>query len=237
MTASARTATRALRALMMALGIFVAAVAGPVAASEVLPLSVSCGLPHPDRNLARGTFEGRAALRFVLDVDDTGECKADIARGGYNRAELRSENLPRDRTLRVSFDVFIPKGFPATGGIALGQFHQNGKKPLVLLMASRDDYRATAGTGLKRLTGDIDRGGALFDGDAYGRWHRIVMEARFARGDGGFIRVSVDGAVRFEARGATVASEPYFKIGLYGRRDRMAGRLTVYVTPPMLTLE
>ena len=113
MTVSVRGAMRARRVLAVALGILLAAVAGPVVAAEVLPLSVSCGLPHPARNLAHGTFEGRTALRFVLDVDDTGECKADIARGGYNRAELRSENLPRDRKLKVSFDVFIPKGFAA----------------------------------------------------------------------------------------------------------------------------
>lgn len=237
MTDSGATAARARCLLVVVLGIVLVTAAGPVAASEVLPLTVSCGLPHPDRNLARGTFEGRPALRFVLGRDDTGRCKADIARGGYNRAELRSDRLPRGRVLRVSFDVFLPKNFPATGGIAIGQFHQIGGKPLVLLMASRDAYRATPGTGLKRLGAEVTRRADLFDGDGYGRWHRIVMEARFMRGDGGFIRVRADGRLRFEAQGATVATEPYFKIGLYGRRARMAGRLTVYVTPPVLTLE
>jgi hypothetical protein len=205
---------------------------------EELALKDSCRLPDPARNVVRGTFEGRTAIRFTLGLDDTGTCPADIRRGGYNRAELHSiENLPRDRTVTIGFDVFIPQGFAATAGIALGQFHQVDGPPLILLMASGEDYRVTTGSGLRALGAKVASRRHLFETKDFGRWHRIEMAARFSRGENGFIRVNANGATRFEARGPTVRTEPYFKIGLYGRRDRMTGTLTAYVTPPEITVE
>ena len=209
------------------------------AGAAVLDLHVSCGLPRgegADGNVTRGRFQSRTAIRFRLDKGDVGQCPADIARGNYNRAELRSDDLPRGRTVRVAFDVFIPARFAATGGVVIGQFHQRGRKPLALLMASDKDYRVNLGSGLRALGASVVRRTPMFGADAYGRWHAIVMEGRFARDGGGAIRVYADGALRFEATGRTVETEPYFKIGLYARRDRIAGSLTVYVTPPELTV-
>ncbi len=215
-------------------GLFVLAAC---AGAAELNLRVSCGLPDADRNLVRGAFHGRVAMRFQLDHDDSGQCRADSRRGNYNRAELRSDYLPRDRTVRVAFDIFIPKSFPATGGIFIGQFHQRREKPLILLAATRDFYKVNTGSGLRKLSATITRRAHLFERGDYGRWHRIVMAARFSRREGGFIRVYSDGDIKFEATGRTVETEPYFKIGLYGRKDRMAGPLTIYVTEPELIVE
>lgn len=209
------------------------------AGAAVLSLHVSCGLPRGEGNggnVARGTFHGRTAIRFRLDKKDIGQCPADVTRGNYNRAELRSDDLPRNRTVRIAFDVFIPTGFPATGGVVIGQFHQRGRKPLTLLMASDKDYRVNPGSGLRALGAAVIRRAPLFASGAYGRWHAIVMEGRFVRSGGGAIRVFADGALRFEATGRTVETEPYFKIGLYARRDRIAGPLIVDVTPPTVTI-
>jgi hypothetical protein len=233
----ARQVRMAYQLLATAAAIFLLAAGGTAGTGE-LALKDSCRLPDPARNVARGTFEGRRAIRFALGLDDTGTCPADIRRGGYNRAELRSiENLPRGHTVTVRFDVFIPKGFAATGGIALGQFHQTDGPPLILLMASGTDYRVTPGSGLRVQGAKVVSRRHLFDARDFGRWHRIEMVARFTAGEDGFIRVASDGATRFEARGPTVRTEPYFKIGLYGRRDRMTGPLTAYVTPPEITVE
>lgn len=203
-----------------------------------LGLKESCTWPAPSRNVVHGTFEGRAAIRFNLAPGDTGTCPADVRRGGYNRAEYRGiDNLPRDRDLRVSFDVFIPKDIAATGDIAFGQFHQTNASPLILLMVSGTRYRASVGSGLRELGARLPLRENLLEASDFGRWQTIEMAARFSRGDDGYIRVKVNGAVRFETTGRTVKTEPYFKIGLYGRRDRMAGPLTVYATEPVLTVE
>jgi hypothetical protein len=213
-------------------------IADGAARAGELALKDSCRLPDPARNVTRGTFEGRSAIRFTLGLDDTGTCPADIRRGGYNRAELRTiENLPRGRTVTIRFDVFIPKGFAATSGIALGQFHQVDGLALILLMASGTDYRVTTGSGLRAQGAKVVSRRHLFEAKDFGRWHGIEMTARFSRGGGGFIRVAADGVTRFEARGPTVRTEPFFKIGLYGRRDRMTGPLTAYVTPPEIVVE
>jgi hypothetical protein len=226
------------RGLSTSAAMFLLLAASCAARGEELALKDSCRLPEPARNVARGTFEGRTAIRFTLGLDDTGTCPADIRRGGTNRAELRSvATLPRDRTVTIRFDVFIPQGFAASGGIALGQFHQTDGPPLLLLMASGTDYRVTTGSGLRALGAQVALRRHLVEARDFGRWHRIEMTARFSRGDNGFIRVGADGATRFEARGPTVRTEPYFKIGLYGRRDRMTGPLTAYVTPPDMTVE
>ena len=220
-----------------AAALFALAISGAARAGE-LALKNSCRLPDPARNVARGVFEDRPAVRFTLGLADTGTCPADIRRGGYNRAELRGiDNLPRDRTVTIRFDVFIPNGFAATGGIALGQFHQTDGPPLILLMASGTDYRVTPGSGLRALGAKVVSRRHLFDAKDFGRWHRIEMAARFSRGGDGFIRVASDGVTRFEARGPTVRTEPYFKVGLYGRRDRMTGPLTAYVRPPEIAVE
>jgi hypothetical protein len=226
-----------LRSTAFAAALLALAISGAACAGE-LALKDSCRLPDPSRNVTRGTFEGRTAIRFTLGLDDTGTCPADIRRGGYNRAELRSiENLPRGRTVTVRFDVFIPRDFAATGGVALGQFHQTDGLALILLMASGTDYRVTPGSGLRALGATVVSRRHLIEARDFGRWHRIEMTARFSRGGDGFIRVASDGATRFEARGTTLRTEPYFKIGLYGRRDRMTGPLTAYVTPPEITVE
>jgi len=200
------------------------------AAAAALDLRVSCGLPRSEgeaRNVARGAFHGRDAIRFRLGLDDAGRCPADLARGTHNRAELRSGDLPLGRTVRIAFDIFIPRGFPATGGIAIGQLHQRRMKPLILLMASGTAYRVGLGSGLRALGAAVVVNEPLIRSDGYGRWHAIVIEGRFAREAGGAIRVFADGALRFEAAGRTVETEPYFKIGLYGLRERMAGPLTL----------
>ncbi len=217
--------------------ILTVAVSMPGRAGEI-DLRDSCRLPDRARNVQRGTFEGRTSIRFELGIDDTGTCPADVRRGGYNRAELRSAgNLPRDRALRISFDVFIPGDIAATGDIAFGQFHQIDEPPLALLMVSDRRYRVSAGSGLRALGAQTPRRDNLLEPSDFGRWHRIEMAARFSRGEDGYIRVSSDGVLRFEAQGATVKTEPYFKIGLYGRRDRMTGPLVVYATPPVVEFD
>jgi hypothetical protein len=104
-------------------------------------------------------------------------------------------------------------------------------------MASETGHRAAPGSGLRALGAQIERGGPLVEPAAFGRWHAVVMEARFSRGCAAAIRIFADGVQRFSANGATFAADPYFKISLYGRRDRMAGPLTVYVTPPSITMD
>lgn len=235
MTRARRHAAKAAALLAV---LFFACAAG--AGGTVLDLRVSCGLPDTDgadRNLTRGTFHGRKAMRFYLDADDAGMCPADIRRGNYNRAELRSGSLPLDRKIRIRFDVFIPTGFPATGGVAVGQFHQRSAQPLVLLFASDKGYRAAPGSGLRALSPTITHRDWLFRSDRYGTWRHITMEALFSHTPNGFIRVYADDRLAFESKGATVRTEPYFKVGIYARRDRIAGPLTVYVTAPTLTVD
>ncbi len=207
-------------------------------AQTQLDLKVSCGWPTPtgaNRSLTYGTFHKRRAMRFFLDIDDKGLCKADIRRGNYNRAELRSASLPHGRKLHIDYDIYIPKPFRASGGIAIGQFHQARKKPLVLLWASSKRYWVSTGTGLRKLGANVVLKKHLFDAQAYGSWQRIRMEALFSNNKDGFIKVYANGTLKFEAIGANVATQPYFKIGLYGRKARMEAPLTVFVTQPKIT--
>ena len=199
-----------------------------------LELRISCGLPDDARSLQRGIFHGRKALRFSLDQNDRGHCTADIARGDHNRVELRSRFLGVGQNIEIGFSVFIPKPFPASDAIYIGQFHQSKQKPLILLGASAKQYRVAAGSGLRALGAKVTRNEALFTAADYGRWQPIVMQARFSTGPDGFIRVYGQGKLAFEALGRTVETEPYFKIGLYGRADRIKAPLVVFVSEPVL---
>ena len=185
--------------------------------SESLPLSVSCGFPDrsgEDRNYSTVELLGRRVSRFYLDHDDAGHCRADIRRGNYNRAEVRSEFLPLDRKVSISFDILIPKQFLATRPVFIGQFHQDSAKPMILLGATRQSgYKVMVGSGLRKLGARVLK----------------RKQARFSRTIDGYIRVYSDGDLKFEAVGRTVETQPYFKIGIYAQRDRIGGPLEVYL--------
>ena len=205
----------------------------PVLISESLPLTVSCGFPDRsgmDRNYATIELDGRRVSRFYLDHDDAGHCRADIRRGNYNRAEVRSEFLPRGKKVSISFDILIPKQFGATNKVYIGQFHHDGAKPMILLGAAKTSgYRVAVGSGLRKLGAKIRQQTPLLSSEDYGAWHRIEMQGRFSRANDGYIRVYSDGALKFEAVGGTVRTRPYFKIGIYARRDRIGAPLEVYL--------
>jgi hypothetical protein len=191
-----------------------------------LELAVSCGLPAPD-SVTTGLFEGREALRFRLSPDDGGQCPSDIVRGGYSRAELRSKPFALDTAVDIRFSVFVPADFSVTGPVFAGQFHQSGAPPLILLAITPDHYRVMVGSGLRALGVVVEQHEPLFDKTAFGRWQDIRLVGRFSRNAGGHVEVHANGIRKFRAIGATVRTQPYFKIGLYGRSNRIQAPLMI----------
>lgn len=185
---------------------------------------------RPD-GLARVTFpDGSRAERFILGAGDcpasTGDCRSDRERIEFY------EQPPAQRVgseTWVGWDIYLPPDFPRQSGnrppnIIMGQFHQYGRSgPEVLFQLRPEGYEVKLSDPYRL---DDDPMNPIPDfrnvlvasrGSMIGRWTRVEVNARWSRGEDGFIRIYVNGRERWSYSGATTnANETiYFKYGIY----------------------
>lgn len=153
--------------------------------------------------------------RFEVRSGDCGaqpgwsDCDSD-----RERSEL-SENgsAPPGSEYWYGWSFYLPANHPNIypGKVALGQFHQrNSRAPAFM-------FQNDAGGLLidKNFGHSTERIQLISQDDLLGRWHHIEVHAKWDPLDG-FFRVYVNGELKYETTGSTMAGPGiYFKYGLY----------------------
>lgn len=144
------------------------------------------GQPHPVR------LPGLATTRFELRPGDCGApCPPDT-----ERAELveTGAGTPAGALLYTAFSVFVPRRTAATPGldVTLAAFEQEGRRVLAF------QWRAE---GLVAVGAERDADVLVPPNLLAGRWHDVLVEHRWSAGDGGFLRLWVNGQARPPRRG------------------------------------
>jgi len=113
------------------------------------------------------------------------------------------------------YSFFLPIDFPAIypTKTTLGQFHQDGGHVVFLFNLTGDGYVLD-----DQRTGKTAKLYPLIaDRDLRGRWHRVLVHAKWSRGGDGFFKVYIDGALKTELAGNTApaGTTVYLKYGIY----------------------
>ncbi len=160
---------------------------------------------------------GGSSLRFEVRPGDCSRGKHgwDDCENDRQRTEMKQAGYQRHgETWWHAFSLYVPEThqnvWPAK--LSFAQFHQEGAKPVIMFQNHKgglwlDIHDADRTIRLSRL---IDAS------DLRGRWHDIVMQARWSRQADGFVRIWVGGQKRADYLGPTMTAEKvYFKFGLY----------------------
>ena len=163
-----------------------------------------------------GAAQARMVERFEVRPGDCGieagynDCQNDRERSEL--AQVPGGRIPVGTEAWYGWDLYMPANFPNVfpTKTVLGQFHQTGSHPLFMFLHTGD--------GLV-LDNQIDRSAQdllIPEAQLRGRWHRVMVFARWRKDATGLLRVFVDGDLKSEYRGATVtAHEVYLKYGVY----------------------
>lgn len=169
--------------------------------------------PHPIR-------DGETAERFEVRPGDCGEdyewsdCATD-----RERSEL-SESPPFSSVGReywYGWSLYIPENFPNVyrTKVALGQFKQEEiGNPLIMFQ----NYSGGYWLDMDQTVGEVSGYKKLIDkSDFRGKWHDIVVHAKWCTGSDGFVKVWVNGELKAEVNGRnTYYNKPiYFSYGVY----------------------
>lgn len=174
--------------------------------------------------------DGTRAERFILRAGDcpqvTGDCGANRERIEFSE---RNPAQPVGSEVWVGWSLFLPADFPVPRGgdgpnITLGQFHQRDDSGPELLFNLRRTALEVELTDPTRRDDDPMNPIPRFriteivpTQALVGRWTRFVVNARWSRGNDGFVRVYVNGREAWSYDGPTTNSTApiYFKYGIY----------------------
>lgn len=174
--------------------------------------------------------DGTEGERFELRHGDcplsTGDCSAD-----RTRIEFSEQNpaQPVGSEVWVAWSLYLPADFPNQGGrtdsnVILGQFHQRGTSGPIMLFSAYGGQMELSLSNPYRLDDDpMNPIGAFREvtvaplANFRGRYNRFMVNARWSRGEDGFIRVYLNGKQVWSYDGPTTnANDPvYFKYGVY----------------------
>lgn len=132
------------------------------------------------------------------------------------RSELweQGERSPLGTTAWYGWSFYVPTDWPNIDPTktVIGQFHQHRAHPIWMFQNKNgglvlDDQ---SGGNSKRLVPLIDAA------DFKGIWHKIEVQAKWETDDTGFLRVWVDGDLKFDHKGQTMTADTvYFRFGVY----------------------
>lgn len=174
--------------------------------------------------------DGVQAERFILRPGDcpqvTGDCGANRERIEFSE---RNPAQPVGSEVWVGWSLFLPGDFPVPRtedgpNITLGQFHQRDSSGPEMLFNLRRNALEVELSDPTRLDDDPMNPVPRFriteivpSQALLGRWTRFVVNARWSRGNDGFVRVYVNGRQVWSYDGPTTNSTApiYFKYGIY----------------------
>lgn len=161
--------------------------------------------------------EGKTSERFELrsgdcsGTPDWNDCDKD-----RERSELGQQKplIQPGEEFWYSFSIFVPitykNIFPVK--VALGQFHQEGSSsPPLMFQNGKGGYWLDLNQTRQKSSLLIE------EKDLRGRWHDLILNARWSKGKDGFVKVWVNGELKFSREGANLKQDGpvYFKYGIY----------------------
>ena len=166
---------------------------------------------HPVRS-------GEQSIRFEVRDGDCGQdeeggwsdCKGDRERhelSGGSRAMSKGEYW-------FSWSLYFPEEHQNLWPLSnnYGQFHQRKSQPVFMFKELRGGYSVI------RTIGDVDydERRLIRNDDMKGKWHDILINAKWSKKDDGFFKVWVNDKLKYDYKGPTkTAKYVYQKIGVY----------------------
>lgn len=138
-------------------------------------------------------------------------------RNDRERSELSQRNKYNNsdgNTYWYSWSFYLPEDFPKAmpTKVALGQFHQERGKPLLMFLHSYGGLFID-----RQLYGETQTMSKLIDEkDLRGKWHTIVMNVKWSRKRDGFVKIWVNDELEYKYDGKNLTEQSsYFKYGIY----------------------
>jgi hypothetical protein len=161
--------------------------------------------------------EGKVSERFELHAGDCTATKEwnDCA-NDRERSELAQRppySLPENEYWYF-WSLFVPESFKNIfpTKVCLGQFHQEGARSPPLMFQNAD-----GGYWLDLNQTEQKPELLIEDKDLRGRWHDFLVNARWSKGKDGFLKIWVNGNLKFSRDGANLKQDGpvIFKYGIY----------------------
>ena len=163
---------------------------------------------------------GEQSIRFEVRDGDCGQDEDEgwsDCKGDRERHEL-SANQKGDTMSKgeywFSWSLFFPKDHQNLWPLSnnYGQFHQKDGAPVFMFKELRSGYSVV------RTIGDVDydERRLIRNDDLKGKWHDILINAKWSKKDDGFFKVWVNDKLKYDYKGPTKTKKyVYEKFGIY----------------------
>ena len=179
------------------------------------------GIVQTDKNQGP-VFAGNRAERFEVRKGDCAvqpdwsDCAMDRERAEMSELKPYTQlGQPTWYTWSFYLDPNWPDLTPVT--TTIGQFHQRDQSVPAILFVQRDGRYMVRIESAKALYPTTNVVTLLKNEELRGRWHTVIVYAKWSTGPDGELKVWINGKQRMDLKGAnTVNTTPvYFKYGIY----------------------
>ena len=177
------------------------------------------GMQVVDKKDGHPVRAGEQSIRFEVrdgdcgnDPDGWSDCKGDRER--HELSVAGKKDLMSKGEYWFSWSLFFPKDHQNLWPLSnnYGQFHQKKGEPVFMFKELRGGYS------LVRTIGDVDydERRLIRNDDMSGKWHDILINAKWSKKDDGFFKVWVNDKLKYDYKGPTKTKKyVYEKFGIY----------------------
>ena len=177
------------------------------------------GMQVVDKKDGHPVRAGEQSIRFEIrdgdcgkDPDGWSDCKGDRER--HELSVAGKKDLMSKGEYWFSWSLFFPKDHQNLWPLSnnYGQFHQKDGAPVFMFKELRSGYSVV------RTIGDVDydERRLIRNDDMSGKWHDILINAKWSKKDDGFFKVWVNDKLKYDYNGPTKTEKyVYEKFGIY----------------------
>jgi len=177
------------------------------------------GMQVVDKKDGHPVRAGKQSIRFEVrdgdcgkDPDGWSDCKGDRER--HELSVAGKKDLMSKGEYWFSWSLFFPKDHQNLWPLSnnYGQFHQKDGAPVFMFKELRGGYSVI------RTIGDVDydERRLIRNDDISGKWHDILINAKWSKKDDGFFKVWVNEKLQYDYKGPTKTLKyVYQKFGIY----------------------
>ena len=177
------------------------------------------GMQVVDKKDGHPVRAGKQSIRFEVrdgdcgkDPDGWSDCKGDRER--HELSVAGKKDLMSKGEYWFSWSLFFPKDHQNLWPLSnnYGQFHQKDGAPVFMFKELRGGYSVV------RTIGDVDydERRLIRNDDISGKWHDILINAKWSKKDDGFFKVWVNDKLKYDYKGPTKTKKyVYEKFGIY----------------------
>ncbi len=177
------------------------------------------GMQVVDKKDGHPVRAGEQSIRFEVrdgdcgkDPDGWSDCKGDRER--HELSVAGKKDLMSKGEYWFSWSIYFPTDhqnlYPLSNNY--GQFHQKKGEPVFMFKELRSGYSVV------RTIGDLDydERRLIRNDDMSGKWHDILINAKWSKKDDGFFKVWVNDKLKYDYKGPTKTKKyVYEKFGIY----------------------